>query len=179
MVILAIDRRRRGRRRRGRRRRRRGRSDWWAVATCCPLRLGVALRPLANALRIKIPPGPLALKVLTIFRVEVLGALVRVRGTLILARRLPRELPLACRRRRRRRRRGRGRRRRRRCAHVTVIPGLAWRVSNALDLRAAPGTRASIGVAAVTAWHTAWLQRGIMHGSCVYMLCIHDISRFD
>ena len=138
-----------------------------AVAACRPLRLGVALRPLANALRLIFPPGPLALKVLTILRVEVLGALGLV-GTLILARRLPRELPLAC---RRRGRRGRGRRRR--CAHVTVIPTLRVAV-NARCLCAAPGTRSSIGVAAVTAWHTAWHQRGIMRFMCLFS--IHGIE---
>ena len=149
-----------------------------AVAACRPLRLGVALRPLANALRLSFPPGPLALKVLTILRVEVLGALGLV-GTLILARRLPRELPRACRRRRRRRRRGRGRRRRRRrCAHVTVIPGLAWRVSNTLFLRARRDSCLHWGCGSncmahsvAPTWDHAWCI-------CltVYMLCIHGIE---
>ena len=139
-----------------------------AVAACRPLRLGVALRPLSDAVGSFLPKGPPALKVLTILRVEVLGALVHVHCTLFLARRLPRELPLAC---RRRGRRGRGRRRR--CAHVTVIPTLRVAV-NARCLCAAPGTRASIGVAAVTAWHTAWHQRGIMRFMCLFS--IHGIE---
>ena len=142
------------------------------------------MRPLANALRIIFPPGPPALKVLTTLRVEVLGALVRVRGTLMLARRLPRELPRACRRRLgrrwRRRRLGRGRRQRRlwrRCANVTVIPVAA---AHTYCFRAAPRTQAPIGVATETAWHTTRCKRGITHmcTCCIRMSMLAPL-RFD
>jgi len=133
------------------------RAHRWAPAVRSPLRLGIAGEASGHAAsRGILPPGPLALLVITVLLVEVIGAGIRV-GTLIIALRLLRELQLACRRRWRGRRR-RWRRRRRPCAHVTVIPTLPVAV-NTLYLGATPGTLAVIGVAAETGTHRARCKR--------------------
>ena len=135
------------------------RAHRWAPAVRSPLRLGIAGEASGHAAsRGILPPGPLALLVITVLLVEVIGAGIRV-GTLIIAMRLLRELQLACRRRWRGRRR-RWRRRRRPCAHVTVIPTLPVAV-NTPFLGATPGTLAVIGVAAETGTHSAVQTYGV------------------
>ena len=72
------------------------RAHRWALAVREPLRLGFAGETIGHtASRGFLPPGPLALLVLTVLLVEVIGAGIHV-GTLIIALRLLREFQLAC-----------------------------------------------------------------------------------